>query len=50
MPIFRVTPEPARLRNVQVCINCITRRRRVMTNLIDYRGRPARKPAEAAGG
>jgi hypothetical protein len=47
---FRVTPESARLRDVQVCINCATHLRRVMDHLIEYRGRPARGPAEAAGG
>lgn len=46
----RVTPERRRLRDVQVCAECSTHLRMLVTRLIEQRGRPARQtPGRASG-
>ena len=46
----RVTPDPARLRDVQVCANCAGYLRSLLNHLIEERGRPARPQASSATG
>ena len=46
----RVTPDPSRLRDVQVCVDCSSYLRDLMQYLIDHRGRPARPHPSRADG
>ena len=46
----RVTPDPARLRDVQVCTDCAAHLRGLMAQLLEQKGRPARRQRDASTG
>lgn len=46
----RVTPDPSRLRDVQVCATCSSYLSSLLAYLIEQRGRPARPLPQAANG